>query len=116
MSYPNDGDGEALRRVAQDGSDMSKPMDIDFAVAARDEGSARAIARAAADRGYRTSVEQDGAGAWSCYCTRTMVATYEAVVEGQTELDGLGRLLGGHADGWGTAGNTLSVKLGSDGR
>lgn len=31
MSFPNDADGDALRRVAER-SDMSKPMDIDFAV------------------------------------------------------------------------------------
>ena len=31
MDYPNDGDGDALRRVAER-SDMSKPMDIDFAL------------------------------------------------------------------------------------
>lgn len=37
MTYPNDADGDALRRVAGAGSDMSKPMDIDFAVAAPDE-------------------------------------------------------------------------------
>jgi hypothetical protein len=30
-SFPNDADGDALRRVAER-SDMSKPMDIDFAV------------------------------------------------------------------------------------
>jgi hypothetical protein len=28
--YPDDADGDALRRVAADGSDMSKPMEVDF--------------------------------------------------------------------------------------
>ncbi len=31
MDFPDDADGDALRRVAER-SDMSKPMDIDFAV------------------------------------------------------------------------------------
>lgn len=105
MNYPNDADGDALRRVAHDGSDMSKPMDIDFAVAAPDETSARAIAKAAATRGYRTDVDRDEAGPWSCYCTRRMIASYEAVVAAQAELDALSRPLGGYADGWGTFGN-----------
>ena len=105
LDFPDDADGDALRRIAQDGSDMSKPMEIEFAVAAPDEDSARAIAKAAASRGYRTDVDRDGAGTWSCYCARSMVATYKAVVEGQAELDALSRLHGGYADGWGTAGN-----------
>jgi hypothetical protein len=30
--YPNDADGDALRRIANDGSDMSQPMEVDFTV------------------------------------------------------------------------------------
>jgi hypothetical protein len=105
MDYPDDADGDALRRVAQDGSDMSKPMDIDFAVAAPDEDSSNAIAQAARVQGYRTDVHRGDDGKWSCYCTRTMIATYDEVVRVQAELDALSRPLGGHADGWGTFGN-----------
>jgi hypothetical protein len=105
MDYPEDADGDALRRIASGGSDMSKPMEIDFAVTAPDEISARAIAKAAASRGYRTDVERDDTGTWACYCTRKMIATYNAVIDGQEELDALSRALGGYADGWGTAGN-----------
>lgn len=28
--YPDDDDGDALRRVAENGSDMSQPMKIEF--------------------------------------------------------------------------------------
>jgi regulator of RNase E activity RraB len=105
MDYPNDADGDALRRIAADGSDMSKPMEIDFAVAAPNEHSASAIAKAAASKGYRTDIERDDAGTWSCCCTRKMIATYKAVTEAQAELDALSRPLGAHADGWGTPGN-----------
>ncbi len=30
--YPSDPDGDALRRVAADGSDRSQPMEVDFTV------------------------------------------------------------------------------------
>lgn len=106
MDYPNDADGNALQRIAEDGADMSMPMNIDFVVAAPDEDSARAIAKVAAERGYRTDVDREEAGDWSCYCARTMVATYEGVIAIQAELDALSRPHGGHADGWGTLGNT----------
>jgi hypothetical protein len=105
MNYPDDADGDALRRVAQDGSDMTKPMDIDFAIAASDEHSANAIAQAAQALGYGTDVFRGDNEGWSCYCTRTMLATYDGVVRVQAALDALSRPLGGYADGWGTFGN-----------
>lgn len=115
--YPKDDDGDALRRVAADGSDLSKPMQVDFMVAAGDAESGRRIAAAAERLGYRTEVVRDAddeddvveADAdehpWTVYCTKTMILTYAAVVEAQEELDRLGRPFGGHSDGWGTFGN-----------
>ncbi|MGO8999314.1 MAG: ribonuclease E inhibitor RraB [Polyangiaceae bacterium] len=105
MSFPNDADGDALRRIAER-SDMSKPMDIDFAVDMPSQASAVDMARLAAQRGYRTAVEFDDASKrWACYCTKRMVPTYEGVIAAQKELDELGGPLNGHSDGWGTLGN-----------
>ncbi len=103
--YPNDADGEALRRIAADGSDMSEPMEIDVTVVVPDESSGRAIALLAAERGYTTSVDRDDDGSWTCTCTRSMIATYDAVIAAQRELDELARPNGGRTDGWGTFGN-----------
>ncbi len=106
VEYPDDADGDALRRVASDGSDMSRPMAIDFAVAVPDETSGLRMAAAAGSAGYATSVWQDDeSGDWTCDCTKTMAATYDAVVASQDELDKLAKPFGGHADGWGTFGN-----------
>jgi regulator of RNase E activity RraB len=112
LDYPNDADRDALRRVASDGSDMSKPMEIDFAISAPSEDAVKAIAHLAQARGYQTEVCRDSdeedervATTWSCYCTRTMIPTHGEVVRIQAELDAIGRPLGGHADGWGTFGN-----------
>ena len=41
--YPNDADGDVLRRVAAGGADMSKPMDIDFFIVASDEAIPRVL-------------------------------------------------------------------------
>jgi regulator of RNase E activity RraB len=111
--YPNDADGDALRRVAADGSDMSKPMLVDFMVAVRDGESGQNVAAAAAHLGYRTQVMQDSseeddeanAYPWTVYCTKKMTLTYEAVVAAQAELDRLSQPYGGYIDGWGTFGN-----------
>ena len=103
--YPNDADGDALRRVAAR-SDMSRPMSIDFMVAVPDESAGRAVAEGARVAGFETTLECDeDSRSWTCYCTRTMLATYEGIIAAQSELDLLARSVGGYADGWGTSGN-----------
>ncbi len=106
-TYPRDADGDALRRVAEEGSDMSRPMVVDFMIATGSESAGRAIAAAVGPLGYATSVELDGDGRdrWTVYCTRTMALTYESVIAAQRELDAAARPLGGYSDGWGTFGN-----------
>ncbi len=104
--YPRDADGDALRHIAESGSDMSKPMDIEFAVAVPSDVVGRQVAIVAKQCGYRPTVyhdEQDGS--WSVYCTRRMLATYESIIAAQAELDELSRPLGGYSDGWGAFGN-----------
>ena len=103
--YPDDEDGEALRRVAALGADMSRPMEIDFFVAVPDREAGEAVARLASGLGYRVEVVHDEEDdAWDCYCTRVMLATYDGIVAAQRELDGLSRPFGGRSDGWGTPG------------
>jgi Regulator of ribonuclease activity B len=106
MDYPNDADGDALRRVARDGSDMTRPMDVDFAVAVPDEMSGLEVAKLAQGLGYRPDVVRDDeSGSWTCCCTRSMVLTYAAVIAAQAELDRVAGPVGGASDGWGTFGN-----------
>ncbi|MCG8435309.1 MAG: ribonuclease E inhibitor RraB [Gammaproteobacteria bacterium] len=42
-TYPNDADGDALRRIAADGSDMTKPMEVDYHVAAPDQSASQML-------------------------------------------------------------------------
>ncbi len=106
MDYPDDADGEALRLLAANGSDMARPMDVDFQVAAPDKACADAIARTAETVGYRADVSKDHhASTWTVTGSREMVASYEALIRVQAELDALSRPLGGSSDGWGTWGN-----------
>jgi hypothetical protein len=85
---------------------MTKPMIVDFAVDVPTETAGKQVARLAEERGYSCDVELDRKGQrWTCYCTRTMVATYAAMIAAQKELDELSAPFGGKSDGWGTAGN-----------
>jgi regulator of RNase E activity RraB len=105
--YPNDSDGDALRRVLADGSDMSKPMFIDFHILVPDEASAKAIADVAAKLGYRVSVYDSPEidQRWTCQCSTRILATYENVIAIQEELGEISAEFGGRPDGWGTFGN-----------
>lgn len=105
--YPRDADGDALRRIAGHGSDMSKPMLVDFFVAVPNEKSGNLVARAATRLGYSASVERDPAeGSWTCYCSRELILTYESVMKAQEELADVSGQFGGAMDGWGSLGNS----------
>jgi hypothetical protein len=105
IDFPDDADGDALRRVATD-SDMDRPMAIDFMVAVPNELAGREIVVQVASAGFTAYVAQDDeSGKWTCYCTKTMLATYDGIVSAQSELDLLAQPFGGYSDGWGTWGN-----------
>jgi hypothetical protein len=109
-TFPEDPDGDAIYQVANLGSDLSQPMEIDFIVAVPDEAAGKAVARAARGADFVTEVATDEDGEWIVYCTRTMIASYEGVVTVQEELRRLAGPLGGEPDGWETAGNVSEAE------
>ena len=105
-TFPNDADGDALRRVAGDGSDLSRPMEVHFTIAVPDEGAGRAIGDAATKAGFTCAVERsEESGAWTSYCTKVMIASYDALIREQEDLQRLATPHHGDVDGWYTAGN-----------
>ena len=104
--YPDDADGIALSLVAGQGSDMTRPMEIDFQISVDDEAPAAAITAAAQKIGYRTTIyRHEASDPWTCECTKIMMATYDGAIAVQAELDALSEPYGGFSDGWGTLGN-----------
>lgn len=88
---------------------MSKPMKIDFMIAVPNADSGQAIADLAKKIGYETDLYLDEeTGELTCYCTKTMIPAYEAVIGTQDELDELARPHNGYIDGWGTYGSATS--------
>jgi regulator of ribonuclease activity B len=103
---PNDSDGDALRRLVRDGSDLSKPMTIDFAVAVPDKFAGEAVAERASSLGFRPHIYHDAKDdSWTCNCTKVLVPDYCAIVAIQKRLDEISRPFGGKSDGWGSFGN-----------
>jgi hypothetical protein len=57
--FPDDADGEALELLASQGIDMTQPIQIEFALAAPDEESAKTIEAALIQAGYEAVAEFD---------------------------------------------------------
>ena len=105
--YPDDSDGDALRNVAATGSDMSKPMFVDFQVAVPDEAAAKELADVARKLGYHVRIydSPECSQPWTCQCSTRILATYETLIAIQHELAALSAPFHGYPDGWGTFGN-----------
>jgi hypothetical protein len=103
---PRDSDGNALRRLTAHGSDLSKEMVIDFAMDVPDQDSGLAFAAIAEPLGFETDVCQDSVTRrWTCYCSRTMIPSYDTIISVQRTLENLGRPCNAQPDGWGSFGN-----------
>jgi regulator of RNase E activity RraB len=106
-TYPNNPDGYMLRRVVEDGSNMARPMTIDFSIAVADEGAAHRVADLVEAHGFDPSIHcDDDDGSWSVFCAKSMLATYDGVVAVQAQLKALVEPHGGACDGWTTFGNS----------
>ena len=103
---PHDSDGDALRRLVATGSDLSKEMEIDFTVDIPNREAGEAFASVVGPLGFRADVDQDDkSGRWTCYCSRTMIPSYDAIIEIQNTLENIGRPYNAKPDGWGSFGN-----------
>ena len=103
---PNDDDGNALRQLALDGSDISRSMLIDCAVSVPNKDKGMAFAATVAKIGFKTDVHfSHGSKRWTCYCTCTMIPSYNAMIDTQAILKEAGRPFDAKPDGWGSFGN-----------
>jgi hypothetical protein len=60
MLYPNDANGDVLRRMEAQGDDLTLLRDIDFTVVFAKERSARGFAKHFHELGFATSIEATG--------------------------------------------------------
>ena len=96
----------ALRMYADEGWDLSKPMDMDFFVVVPSEAIGHVVVVRTAPMGFTSRLEQeDDSGEWTVNCAITIVPTFERVIALERLLDRLARELGGFADGFGSFGN-----------
>jgi regulator of ribonuclease activity B len=105
-NLPVDSDGNTLRSLQSHGSDLSRPMKIEFAIAVPDAESGKAIAEKVTQMGFQPDVYHNSkTGKWTCYCAKTIIPTYEEIIAIQSQLDEVSSRFGGKSDGWGSFGN-----------
>ncbi len=101
---PDDADGAALKRLADDGVSLGESREVDFSIWLNDREEAYRVQQLLDGKGYRFRVYQVRmSGRWSIDCTRVVRLGYEAIVAAQNELNADLAPLGLVCDGWGTA-------------
>jgi len=104
MTYPNDANGDALRRMEAQGDDLAQPRNIDFSVAFADEISAQHFAEHFRAMGYEVALEpneSDREFPCELVVVHHMVPTYDAITAFENVLQVAANAWGGHNEGWG---------------
>jgi hypothetical protein len=104
VDFPDDENGDVLRRMLAAGDDLSQRRDIDFVVVFPDESAAQTFAGEITSRGHRVEVEQTGTAKnlpWDVRIVRNMVPTHETITEFEQQLEAEASQYGGRNDGWG---------------
>ena len=102
--FPDDENGDALRNIAAQGKDLTKPRDIDFVVIFAEASSAEQFAGHFRELGYAVSVEETDTKKdfpWDVIVVKHMVPTYEGITDFENELQLVADQWDGHNDGWG---------------
>ena len=106
MNLPDNDTGDALRNLVRDGSDLEKPLEMDFFIAVPSESVGKNIAELVTQKGFSCSIEGDTeTGEWTCYATKTIIPSYQNVIVIEEYLSTVSKDFGGNTDGFGSYGN-----------
>lgn len=101
---PDDENGDVLRRMLDDGDDLTLARPIDFFHVFAEESDAQDFFAAAAAR-PELAVEgpdfDDDDGIWEVTATRVMAPEHKAITALEAELTELAAQYHGYPDGWG---------------
>ena len=104
MIYPNDANGDALKRMEAQGDDLSLPREIEFTVVFPSEESATQFAREISAQGYEASREFSETVEgfpWDVIVVKYMAPSHSEIERFEANLQEAAYRLGGHNDGWG---------------
>ena len=102
-AFPNDENGEVLRRMESHGDDLSQPRDIEFEFVFETEKQASRFAESArVGRELKTEASiYEGRKIWQTKVTKFMLPTHQGITSLEIALTALAQRSGGKPDGWG---------------
>jgi hypothetical protein len=101
-SFPNDENGDVLRRMFEGGDDMSQPRIIDFCFAFPKRKQALAFAEILDDRDLEVCISYyEEREMWQTIVKRYMVPTHRGITQLELSLAAHAQAVGGKPDGWG---------------
>lgn len=104
MIYPDDDNGDVLRRMEAQGDNLGMPRNIDFTVVFPDETAAERFAEHFRKQGYAVSVEfaeTEKDLPWDVVVVKSMTPSHREIGDFETTLQEIADTLGGRNDGWG---------------
>ncbi len=103
-TFPDDSNGDVLRRLQRSGDDFSIARDVDFSVVFPDEGRAEEFAGACRAAGYQATVRKFDVRPerpWDVTIVKHMLLTHGDITGFEMELEAAASPLDGKSDGWG---------------
>jgi len=113
MTYPDDANGDALRRMEAQGDDLTVPRNLEFTSVFPNENAARKFAEYFSTRGYAASAEFTGTvedSPWDVVVVKHMVPSHEEIGAFEDSLEAVAVNFGGRNDGWGCLSSSRDLK------
>jgi hypothetical protein len=104
MEFPDDENGDVLRRMLADGDNLSVSRDIDFLVVLPDEGAAQRFVEVISSRFDRvrySEMETSRPLKWDVTATLDMIPDHQVITAIEAFLANAAEPFGGKNDGWG---------------
>lgn len=108
--FPNDENGDVLRRMQENGDDLTQPRDINFTSVFPSKSVAEVFADHFKRLGYRVSVEKTECVPelpWDVVVVKQMLPSHDGISEFEDTLEALALPFGGRNDGWGCLTNPI---------
>lgn len=104
MTFPSDANGDALRRMKDQGDDLTLPRRIEYTVVFPNQNSALSFAQYIGTLGYDVSLdfsETVEGLPWEVIVVKHMVPSHDGIREFEIVLQTAADPLEGRNDGWG---------------
>jgi len=100
--FPDDENGNKLRRMYEDGEDLSKTRDIAFTVLLPDSDAVQEFGSYFYNLGLQVKAKRNDSGSglpWNVVVTVNMLPNYEDIINFEKKLEEVAAPLGGRVDG-----------------